>query len=202
MAEEKYLDNSLIPNRYKGEILLRATNESDNIVFKNLNDIKLNIKKFINSGNNLLLYSKHPGNGKTSWAIKLLKAYIHEVSGLAFKNDTPALFININSFLNEKKLSISDPCLENKVRQIERNILSAKLVIFDDIADKNLSEYDMNTMYYWIDYRTANLKSCIYTTNQTPEELKKSLSPKVYSRIVNYSKQMYISGSDMRGVGD
>lgn len=199
MLKEIYLKNALIPLRYKKEIPLRPS-KSDEDTFKELNEIKKNIKEFVDSGGNLLICSNNVGNGKTTWSIKLLKAYIDAVSNVSFKNNTPALFINVNSFLNEKKLAISDPALAEKINQIEKSILSAKLVIFDDIADKSLSEYDMNSMYYWLDYRTANLKSCIFTTNQLPEQLKKSLNGKVYSRIVNYSIIKYITDGDHRGI--
>ena len=56
----------------------------------------------------------------------------------------------------------------------------------------------MNTMYYWIDYRTANLKSCIFTSNQLPEQLKNTLNGKMYSRIVNYSQIEKITDGDHR----
>lgn len=108
------------------------------------------------------------------------------------------MFINVNNFLNEKKLSIGDKQLAERVNRIERCILSARLVVFDDIADRSLSEYDMNNLYYWLDYRTSNLKSCIFTTNQMPGELKNTLAGKVYSRVVNYSVIKNITGGDNR----
>lgn len=197
MTKDTYVKNALIPKRYLSEIKLTPTT-SDLNTFKELNAIKENIKSFVDAGNNLLICSRRSGNGKTSWAIKLLKAYIDSVVELSFVNNTPALFINVNNFLNEKKLSINDKAMAERINQIEKNILSAKLVIFDDIADKSLSEYDMATMYYWLDYRTANLKSCIFTSNQLPEDLKKTLSGKVYSRIVNYSNIKYITDGDHR----
>ena len=100
--------------------------------------------------------------------------------------------------LNEKKLAINDKSLANELNQVEKAILTAKLVVFDDIADKTLSEYDLNAMYYWLDYRTANLKSCIFTSNQLPEQLKTTLSGKMYSRIVKYSHIKMITDGDHR----
>lgn len=198
MLEDTYLKNALIPERYKNNIPLKP-GDTDFETFKELDSIRNNIKEFVDSGKNLLICSNNCGNGKTTWSIKLLKAYIKSVNNISFQNNTPALFVNVNSFLNEKKLSISDPVLLEKVRQTEKNILSAKLVVFDDIADKSLSEYDLNTLYYWLDYRTANMKSCIYTTNQLPSQLEKTLSGKVYSRVVNYSIVKKILDGDHRG---
>lgn len=199
MLEDIYINNSQIPKRYLQDIPLRPS-KKDLKVFTELKDIQNNVKKFVDDGKNLLICSHQCGNGKTTFATKILKSYIHAVRNISFKNDTPALFINVNSFLNEKKLAINDVEIAQKVQNIEKCILSAKLVVFDDIADKSLSEYDINTMYYWLDYRTANMKSCIYTTNQLPDELQKTLNGKVYSRIVNYSTVKYITDGDHRGI--
>lgn len=194
----KYLSNAMIPKRYLKDIPLTPSN-NDLQTFIELNNIKENVKQFVDEGKNLLICSNNCGNGKTTFAIKILKAYIEAVQNYSFEYNTPALFININNFLNEKKLSINDSTLAEKVKNIEKSILSAKLVIFDDIADKTLSEYDMNMMYYWLDYRTSNMKSCIFTTNQLPEQLKRTLNGKVYSRVVNYSIVKIITDGDHRG---
>lgn len=193
-----YIENSLIPKRYLKDIPLKPSN-SDVKTFKELQNIRDNIVEFVNNGDNLLICSNKVGNGKTTFAIKILRSYIDSIKDLGFINNTPALFVNVNNFLNEKKLSIEDKALSDKIRNIEKNILAAKLVVFDDIADKSLSEYDMNTLYYWLDYRTSNMKSCIFTSNQLPDQLKKSLSAKVYSRLVNYSVIKYITDGDHRG---
>ena len=195
---DSYFKNALIPKRYEPDIPLTPSTK-DEKTFIELNEIRNNIKSFVDGGKNLLICSNNAGNGKTTFATKLLKSYIESVSDRSFPNDTPGLFVNVNSFLNEKKLAINDPSLNEKIKRMEKAILSAKLVVFDDIADKTLSEYDMNTMYYWLDYRTSNLKSCIFTTNQLPEQLKKTLNGKVYSRVVNYSIIKYITDGDHRG---
>ena len=197
--KEIYEQNALIPKRYQKEIALRPS-QNDEQVFIELDNIKNNAKQFVDAGKNLLICSNSCGNGKTTFSIKILKSYIEQVSNYSFKNDTPAIFINVNSFLNRMKLAITDPDIKAEVTDIEKKILSAKLVVFDDIADKTLSEYDMNTLYYWIDYRTSNLKSCIYTTNQLPSQLSKTFNGKVYSRVVNYSDIKVITDGDNRGV--
>ncbi len=197
MLKDVYINNSQIPKRYLQETKLEPS-DADLKTFENLKYIQDNVKQFVNEGKNLLICSRSAGNGKTTWAVKIAKSYIDKVSQFAFVNDTPVVFINVNNFLNEKKLAINDKSMLSRLNKIEKTILSAKLVIFDDIADKTLSEYDMNTMYYWIDYRTANLKSCIFTSNQLPEQLKNTLNGKMYSRIVNYSQIEKITDGDHR----
>lgn len=197
MLRDTYIKNARIPKRYLNDIPLTPS-KADEQTFIELNEIKKNVKDFVDKGENLLICSNQAGNGKTSWAIKLLKAYIDEVQNYGFTYDTPALFINVNSFLNEKKLGINDPEISSRINKIEKAILTAPLVVFDDIADKSLSEFDLNLLYYWLDYRTANMKTCIYTTNELPEQLKQTLNGKLYSRVVNYSQVKYITDGDNR----
>lgn len=199
--KEVYLNNSLIPKRYLNEISLIPA-KVDEQVFKELNNIKLNIREFVNKGENLLICSNNVGNGKTTWSIKFLKEYIDEVQNIKFKNNCPALFINVTNFLNEKKLSISDPELHSKVIDTERKILSAKLVVFDDLGVKDISQFDMGNLYYWIDERTNNMKSCIFTSNLLPKQLRNILDERLYSRIVKYSTIKEIKDGDNRNVGE
>jgi len=198
MLKDLYLKNSMIPKRYLEDIPLIPSSR-DEQTFIELNEIKKDIRGFVNRGDNLLICSNSCGNGKTTFATKMLKSFIEESSMFTYKYDTPVLFVNVNNFLNDKKLAINDKAIANRVKKIEKAILTAKLVVFDDIADKTLSEYDMNTMYYWLDYRTSNKMSCIYTSNQTPPQLKSTLNGKMYSRIVNYSIVKEITDGDHRG---
>ena len=192
-----YLKNSLIPKRYQKEIELVPSN-TDKPVFYELRNIRENVKEFVNGGNNLLICSDSPGNGKTTWATKILRAYIESVSDRAWPNNTPALFLNINSFLNEKRMAIDDPEVSAKVQKIEKALKTAKLVVFDDIVDKRLTSFENNNLFYWIDYRTSNMLSCIYTTNQLPKDLEIDLEGKLYSRIVKYSYIKEIKDGDHR----
>lgn len=198
---ETYLDNSLLPKRYLKNISLIPA-KVDEQVFKELNNIKLNIKDFVDKGENLLICSNNCGNGKTTWATKMIREYISSVCDIKFKNNCPALFINVTNFLNEKKLAISDPEMHQRVIDVERKILTAKLVVFDDLGVKDVSQYDMGNLYYWIDERTNNMRSCIFTSNLMPKQLKQVLDERLYSRIVKYSIIKEIKDGDNRNVGE
>lgn len=197
MLVDTYLENSNIPRRYLSDIKLRPC-QSDEQSFMELNTIKLNIKDFVAQGNNLLIYSAHTGNGKTTWATKILVEYIKSVGRVSFRDNCPGLFINVSNFLNKKKLAITDSSLAEEVKSIEKRILSANLVVFDDLGVKDISAYEMNSLYYWIDDRTSNLKSCIFTSNLSPQILETVLDPRVYSRVINYSILKEITGGDNR----
>ena len=198
---ETYLNNSLLPKRYLKNISLIPA-KIDEQVFKELNSIKINVKDFVDKGENLLICSNNCGNGKTTWATKILREYISNVCDIKFKNNCPALFINVTNFLNEKKLAISDPEMHQRVIDVERKILTAKLVVFDDLGVKDVSQYDMGNLYYWIDERTNNMRSCIFTSNLMPKQLKQVLDERLYSRIVKYSVIKEIKDGDNRNVGE
>lgn len=196
--KDKNLKNSNIPLRYMNNILL-SPSVLDEETFNDLNNIKLNIKKFVDDGNNLLICSNNVGNGKTTWATKILKQYIEDL-GDSYFNYPPAFFINVTNMLNEMKLAISNPELQYKINNYEKCILNSNLVIFDDLGVKDFSEYDTNRLYYWIEHRTSNLKSSIYTSNLVPSQLQKALDNRLYSRIINYSIIKEIKDGDSRGV--
>lgn len=197
MLKDVYINNSNIPKRYLQDISLRPVKE-DVETFKELQDIKNNIVDFVNQGKNLFIYSSSVGNGKTTWSTKLLKEYIEQVSSIMFKNNCPALFINVSNFLNKKKLAIANRELVPEVQDLEQKILSAKLVVFDDLGVKDVSSYELNSLYYWIDERTSNLRSCIYTSNLSPQALSMILDSRIYSRVVNYSEVKEIKAGDFR----
>lgn len=197
MLKDVYINNSNIPKRYLQDISLRPVKE-DVETFKELQDIKNNIVDFVNQGKNLFIYSSSVGNGKTTWSTKLVKEYIEQVSSIMFKNNCPALFINVSNFLNKKKLAITNRELVPEVQDLEQKILSAKLVVFDDLGVKDVSSYELNSLYYWIDERTSNLRSCIYTSNLSPQALSMILDSRIYSRVVNYSEVKEIKAGDFR----
>ncbi len=197
MLIDTYLRNSNIPKRYQSENRLSPSSE-DEQTFAELNQIKLNVNQFVTNGDNLLIYSAHTGNGKTSWATKILLEYINLNSKVMFANACPGLFINVSNFLNKKKLAISNPSLLDEVHDTEQKILHANLVVFDDLGVKDISPYEMNSLYYWIDERTSNVKSSIYTSNLAPKQLQSILDPRVFSRVINYSISKEIKGGDAR----
>lgn len=198
--KNKYVNNSLLPKRYCKKDIPLYPCEADEKVFEELAEIKDNIKEFVSSGKNLYICSRNAGNGKTSWAAKLLMAYIDTFNDYTFYEEKcPALFINVSKVLQERKMSIENKGANilDRVQFIDSNILSADLVIFDDIGDKSLSDYDMDLLYYWIDSRTADLKSSIYTSNCVPEDLQKVVTEKIFSRIVGYSDiKVFVDGDN------
>lgn len=201
--KELYIKNSRLPKRYIEEAKtanLQPTTESDYESFCYLKKVKENIVSFVRLHHNLLITSEHVGNGKTTWAAKIILHYIDAYAQeYSFKNNTPVLFINIPNFLMKKKMAISDKTVAEEIAEIEKAILTAKIVVFDDIATKVASDYDREILYSYINYRTDNLLTNIYTSNIFVYNLSEELGERIADRVIGYSKCVELTGAGMRG---
>lgn len=189
---------SLIPDSALSPTILYVdADNSDREVFIYLKSVQNNIKECVHSGVNLYLYSKTPGNGKTSWSLRLLKAYIYSVW---HKCDlTPkVLFINVPRYLLELKSNID--IKSDYIAHIKENVLTCDLVIWDDIATKSATEFEHEHLLSMIDNRLYNKKSNIFTSNVLPEELDDLLGGRLASRIINESRLLQFRGKDKRGI--
>ena len=188
------LDTSNIP-KSKQKINLLTPEVCDIEAFTKLADIREKIKDFVSSGSNLYIYSTTCGNGKTTWAIKLMLQYFNEswaCNGFTQKG----IFINVPTFLTQCKSTISKP--DQKFFDLRDNLSNVDLVIFDDIASTKLSEYDYNTLLTFIDQRAIQEKSTIFTGNVLPDNLPNYVGERLASRIAHNSTLIKLSGRDMR----
>jgi len=191
--EMKYLvDNSGIPKSKQYPVLLEA--QEDYEQFIRLAEIKNNIFEFVNNGYNLYIASRNTGNGKTSWAIKLMLKYFDEVwagNGLKIRG----LFIHIPTLLLQLK-NFSNPLPE----EYKQNIMDVDLVIWDEIASTTISQYDYSNLLMFLENRLLNGKSNIYTSNSVSKEsLEGIVGNKLASRIWNTSEIIEFRGKDKRG---
>lgn len=165
--------------------------------FTRLKYIETNIETFVNNGYNLFIHSNICGNGKTSWAIRMIQAYFNKIW---IKTDLTckALFINVPRFLLELKSNISQK--SNYIEHINNNILEADLVVWDEIGLKNLTSFEHENILSLINSRLDMNKSNIYTSNLNLEELHQALGDRLYSRVVNYSEEIVLNGADKRAL--
>lgn len=191
-------DLSLLTDKQKQKVdLIPGRNKEDLDAFLKLKNIQDNIVGFVNDGNNLYLYSSCTGNGKTSWAIKMIQSYINKIW---YKTDLKckALFINVPRYLLAIKDSISN---DNEYSNyIKANILNADIVVWDDIASKVATQFEHENLLSIIDTRINTGKSNIFTSNVCPNDLKELTGDRLYSRIINYSENIRFISSDMRGI--
>ena len=198
---EKFIKNSGLPRRYTSNIPMKPATDNDLEMYKRLKEIETNAADFVNSGRNLLITSNIVGNGKTTWATKILNSYIYNYACNYTYSDinyTPALFINFPELLAQTKKAISNENILERVQRIDECVYTAKLVVFDDIATKMASEYDMELLYVYINYRTNNMLSSIFTTNISANMLESQIGARVADRITGYSECIEFNGPGRR----
>ena len=170
--------------------------EKDLQVYKKLQAKSDAILNFIESGNNLYIYSENCGNGKTTWAIRLMYSYFDKIWHKSCF-DCKALFVSVPKFLYNCKRSISQD-----VKGFEElcNLISdVDLVIWDDIGEMKASDYEHQILFQYIDDRINSKKSNIYTSNKNKEQLEDVLGVRLASRIYNCSECIEFLEEDKRG---
>lgn len=192
--EMNYLmEHSGLPKAKQKAIRLFPTTDNDEKAFKLLNDIKNDIYNFVQDGNNLYIASRYTGNGKTSWAIKLLHKYFEEVwEGNCYR--VRGLFIHVPTLLLE--LKDFNHVMSSSYRKLLRE---CDLVVWDDIASTELSNYDCTQLLALIDYRMLAEKSNIYTGNiESAKGIDDVIGTRLASRVYNASEVIILDGKDRR----
>lgn len=190
---------SLIPYNNRKHIKLCVDDDlTDDEAFHSLGEIEKNILSFVTEGKSLFIYSSIPGNGKSSWSLRLAESYINKIWAKSTL-DCKVLFISVPRLLLELKSRISKP--SEYVEHIEKYVLNCDLVIWDDIATKVGTEFEISNLYNMIETRVSNGKANIYTSNLCGNELCKALGDRLYSRIVTRSEYVFeFRGKDKRGI--
>lgn len=177
------LSKSRIPERLQKPIQLVAP-EEDVQAFAFLTTYAREIESYVKRGSNIVLYSQNTGNGKTSWAIKLMINYFNQVwNGNGFR--TRGVFVHVPTYIADKKNSISDG--SSNIAELEKELRLADLIILDDLGTNKMTEYDISLLTSLIDSRIINGKSMIVTTNCNKKELTNILGARIADRIYNTS---------------
>ena len=66
------------------------------------------------------------------------------------------------------------------------------------LTDMDLSEFEKQLLYIWVEHRTSNKQSCIYTSNIHPNNFDNIFGPRVADRIIGYSTIIEIKGQSRR----
>lgn len=195
---DKLFELSYIPEAFKKDVALRVdADKRDLDAFKYLQHVQQTIERFVNEGAHLYIHSETCGNGKTTWAVKILKEYLLRIwhkSDLTCK----VLFIHVPRFLIALKDNISSK--SEYVQYIKDNVMDADLVVFDEIGTKALSQFEFENILSIVNARIDSGKSNIYTSNLTNDEMLEKLGERLFSRIVHNSSDVHIVGRDKRGL--
>ena len=199
--------SGLPKNWFKNKPL--AAVQEDLNSYKKLKDIQNNIYDFVSSGRNLYIYSENTGNGKTTWATKLLKSYFDSVwagNGLRVRG----FFIPTQAYLIDRKTTqfSQTNSNDNKLFTIidefgndiltTKNIINCDLIVWDDFVIKTLSAYDYTHLFAILDQRYLNRKSNIFTSGSSLEELDSMCGSKISSRIKMNCDIIELKAGDFR----
>jgi len=187
------LEHSNLPEHRWTPIQLFAC-EEDRDAYRELGQIKNNVVDFVKSGSNIFITSHSVGNGKTSWAIKLMLKYFDSIwAGNGFR--CRGLFLHIPTLLMKLK-DFDKP--DSIYAEIKDLIPTVDLVIWDDVGSIKLSAYDYNQLLMLLEQRINNGKTNIFTSNYDEKDLQEALGVKLASRICHTSKIIQFKGGDRR----
>ena len=189
-------DNSLLTEKQRQVGKLFTDNDGTDLhEFQQLAKLEQNMDRFVETGANVYIHSYNCGNGKTSWAIRLMIGYFNKVW---YKSNfgCQALFVSVPRYLLALKESISG---NNEYADfINKHILDVDLVVWDDIATKMGTEFELNHLLNIINTRMDAGKSNIFTSNLGQKELTNALGERLASRICNKSIDIELHGADKR----
>ena len=190
--------SQLTPTQRQYKQLFTDQDGTDRNEFIQLASIENGIQKFVNEGYNLFLHSYICGNGKTSWAIRLLSSYFYKIWPQSTYG-CQGLFVSVPRYLLALKENISGH--SEYADFINQHILEADIVVWDDIAAKAGTEFELNHLFNLINTRIDSGKSNIFTSNLGKRELAAALGERLASRICNKSMEIELRGSDKRYLG-
>lgn len=188
-------EEALIPINLRKKVEL-ITGEGDYEAFTILKELSHNIEDFVGSGKNIFIHSATTGNGKSSWAIRLVQEYFNRIW---YKSELKcrALFISVPKLLIELKRNIDNK--SEYAQHIIDNVLDADIVIWDDIATKAITTFEAENLFSMIDARICSGKSNIYTSNLSNDEMLVALGDRLASRVCNCDYNLEFVEPDKRG---
>lgn len=170
--------------------------ERDYKAYVRLKEIQSDINNFVLGGNNLLIFSKICGNGKTEWAKKLLLSWFGSIWH-STDFECRGLFLSMPRLMQSMKENISKP--NEYFQYVNENLITADITVWDEINYKEWSPYEQDFMLNIISQRVSMGKSNIYTTNYDLKTIEKKLGARLASRIIGSSETIEFVGGDKRG---
>lgn len=203
-AQRDLLELSGIPRVYWDEIKLYVPDE-DVEAYERLSEIKstiLDISEPDIDIKNLLICSDKTGNGKTSWALKILQYFIFKSAQSLYFNDEDnsyGYFVTTSKFVSLSKEY--DNQRRQKFYEMQDMIEKSRVVVFDDIAVGEYSRAEYMALYTAIEDRILNCKFCIFTSNFVDKDspvLIDRLGARLVDRIYCTSEKIILHGDGVR----
>ena len=179
--------------------------EIDLDAFRRLANIGNNIYDYVypekGEYKNILICSKNAGNGKTTWAIKLLQKYFVEITNVSYLDPENGImhgcFVPTTQFIHDAK-DFNGP-YRDRYYKLSDVADKAEFTVFDDIGAADYTKYDYTTLLVSIDRRVFAKKFCIFTTNLiSKEEMIRKVGERLADRIWDTSEIIEFKGQGVR----
>lgn len=128
---------SRVPERYCYNIPL-VPDRADLPAFESLKNYMDHVEENVELGEGLYIWSDGVGNGKTSWACKIMSHYFRKI---AFKSglENEGLYIYLPTFLDDLRSSYNEEP-DPEFMEVLSMMKNCKLLIMDDIGAEKSSE--------------------------------------------------------------
>lgn len=129
---------SRIPERYRYTIALKPENGEDLEAFTTLDNYKNDVLSMVDEGRGLYIWGKSTGNGKTSWACKIMSYFFRKIAfNTGLENE--GLYIFLPTFLEDLRDNYDnkDPEFDEVLRMIK----TCRLLIIDDIGAERVTDW-------------------------------------------------------------
>ena len=175
-----------LPVRAWKDLSLRVSKE-DEAAHRTCNEFKNNIVKHVQDGIGLFIYGG-VGSGKTVWTYKIARHYIESIAPKWEDRDpNPIYFANVPRLLDEFRNAMRT---DSKIDELDYLIMESDIVIFDDIGAENATEWAKEKLYQYINYRYANCKTSIFTSNKELDSLEERIADRIRGTCVNVEFKM------------
>ena len=179
--------------------------EADNLfpprIVSVLRESELNIsldKKDITTKSGLYLYGS-VGAGKTIYAASVLM----ELKRISYLSENSKYiegqFIKVTKLLEDLRASFNTDNAGETSQTIIDQCINVDVLILDDIGSQKITDWVRNTLYLIIDSRYENLKTTIFTSNGSLNELADQYEDnRIPSRIEEMCRIKHFTNKDYR----
>ncbi len=203
---ERLLELARIPARYKHcELREFVLNAKEGLTNQSHERAKLVAEKFVDeypaSMPFGLLFMGPPGVGKTHLAVGIVRELIN-------RKGIPCLFRSFPELLKEIQNSYSAISQSSELALLSP-VLDTEVLVLDELGSQNFTSWVRDTVSYVINYRYAESKVTIFTTNlldrkkDDPQDIRKGIpdalvdriGEQMRSRLFEMCKTVVISGN-------
>ena len=196
---KKLLDYSNLPKHLQTTFNMVAPAE-DETAWNKLRKYKTNILKNVQEAKNLYIWSPYCGNGKTTWAVRMLLSYLNEIWSQPVLRPR-AVYIQVSELFDRERCNIENPDLYYQA--LRSSLFTADLVVWDDLGSTRVTDFNALTLLNIIDTRSIRGLCNIYTSNVGGAKVGEMYGSRLQSRIWENSYKVRLSSSvDRRVVGE